>query len=101
MPTISTKPEKEFKVGAVRAAIWANPRTASDGRSFSSHKVMLERVYKDAGGFKSTNCLDVNDIPKAIVALKKAYEYLLCAESERNGAPQEEVAVPWASARMP
>jgi len=101
VPTISTKPEKEFKVGAVRAAIWANPRTASDGRSFSSHKVMLERVYKDAGGFKSTSSLDVNDIPKAILALKKAYEYLLCAEQERENPPQDEVPIPWASARVP
>ena len=33
--------------------------------------------YKDMhGNFKSTSSLDTNDIPKAILALKKAYEFL-------------------------
>ncbi|MBM3334785.1 hypothetical protein FJY63_09000 [Candidatus Sumerlaeota bacterium] len=101
MPTITTRPEKEFKVGAVRAAIWANPRVASDGRSFNSHKVILERVYKDREGFKSTDSLDPNDIPKAILALKKAYEYLMCVDQARDGGGKDEVVTAWASPRMP
>jgi len=101
MPTVTTKPEKEFKVGAVRAAIWANPRVSSDGRSFNSHKVILERVYKDREGFKSTDSLDANDIPKAILALKKAYEYLMCAEQQQGNGAKDDVVTSWASPRMP
>lgn len=101
MTTISTRPETELKVGAVRVTIWANPRVTSDGRPFSSHKVILERVYKDSGGFKSTGSLDVNDIPKAILVLKKAYESILCAEQKREGPSQDEVTIPWAPTRTP
>ena len=82
MPSISAKPEKEFRVGAVRAAIWVNERVSPDGRMFNSHKVVIERTYKDTEGFKSTDSLDVNDIPKAILALKRAYEWIMCSGQE-------------------
>lgn len=79
-----SKPEKEFRVGAVRTAIWTNPRRTSDGRAFNSHKVLIERVYKDSqGNFKTTNSLDANDVPKAILALKEAYSYIML---KGNGA---------------
>ncbi|MBM3302567.1 MAG: hypothetical protein FJY85_21780 [Deltaproteobacteria bacterium] len=94
MNGIPAKPEKEFKVGAVRAAIWANPRHGSDGKAFNSYKVILERTYRDnMGSFKTTPSLDINDIPKAILALKKAYEYLTI-----TGGPQAETGEneePW------
>jgi hypothetical protein len=92
------KPVKEFKVGGVRAAIWANTRQTSDGKTFSTHKVQLERTYKDAQGqFKTTGSLDSEDLPKAILALTKCYEFLsLAAEKSefesatgpRNGGGQ-------------
>jgi hypothetical protein len=77
MGGISAKPEKEIRVGAVRAAIWSNQYHTSSGSFFSSHKVTIERVYKDMhGNIKSTNSFDTNDLPKAILAMKKAFEYL-------------------------
>ena len=73
-----TKPEKAFKVGAVRAAIWVNPRVTMGGKSFNSHKVIIERTYKDGErGFKTTGSLDTNDVPKAILALWQAHQYLM------------------------
>ena len=94
MTGVSAKPEKEFKVGAVHAAIWSNPRRTGDGRMFNSQKVILERVYRDnMGNFKSTYSLEISDIPKAILALKKAYEYLvfICQKSTtaENGDPRD------------
>lgn len=81
-----SRPEKEFKIGPVRAAIWSNPRTTSDGRSFNSMKVAVERIYRDSdGNFKSTGRFDTNDIPKLIIALNRAYEYLVL----RNTASPE------------
>ena len=78
MNSAFTKPENEFKVGSVKASIWSNPRETRDGKVFNSHKVIVDRVYRDASGeFKATSSLDVNDIPKAILALKKAYDYLM------------------------
>ena len=100
MTSIATRPEKEFKVGAVRAAIWANERHAPDGKTFNSHKVLVDRVYKDnQGDFKTTSSLEANDIPKAILALKKAYEYLTLTPTKNRDAkpepsPSPDLAVP-------
>ena len=91
MNSLSTKPDQEFKVGSVKASVWSNRRETRDGKMFNSHKVIVDRVYRDPGGeFKATNSLDVNDIPKAILALKKAYDYLMTqrpAEGERPPRP--------------
>jgi len=91
MNGIPAKPEKEFRVGAVRVAVWTNPRHAADGRIFNSHKIQVERTYKDVTGkFACTNSLDTNDIPKAILALKKAYEYLTIRDptNQPSSGPQ-------------
>ena len=88
------KPEKEFKVGAVRATIWENKRLSKDGETFSNHKVIVDRTYKDEQeGFKTTNSLGVDDIPKAILALSKAYDYLLGRRVQREGSEAESLSL--------
>jgi len=78
MTTDPTRPKKDFRVGSVRATIWANPRTTRTGESFVSHTIRLERTYRDPlGEFQKTDSLEVNDVPKAIIALRKAYEHLM------------------------
>ncbi|MFC1735525.1 hypothetical protein ACFL1X_05370 [Candidatus Hydrogenedentota bacterium] len=80
------KPEINFKVGAVRAAIWKRTRTNRDGTIFQTHKVVLDRTYKDKEGqWKHTTSFDVNDVPKAVLALEKAYDYLLSKPGEKSG----------------
>ncbi len=65
------RPENEFKAGAVRASIWSNLRKTGTGNCFNSRKLVLERIYKDSqGNFKTTNSLDINNIPKAIIVLQ-------------------------------
>jgi hypothetical protein len=72
------KPIANIKVGSVRTAIWKNQRQNENGNSFESVKVVLDRTYKDrSGNYSSTHSLDANDIPKAIFALMKAYEWLM------------------------
>ena len=84
----TNKPVKEIRVGAVRAAIWSNQRHTGNGQTFNSQKVQLERIYKDASGnFASTGSLDVTDIPKAILALKKAYEFCVLDGTEPSPSP--------------
>jgi len=81
------KPLVNIKVGSVRAAIWKNQRQNENGNSFESVKVVLDRTYKDrSGNYSSTHSLDVNDIPKAIFALMKAYEYLMERQEESEVA---------------
>jgi len=70
------KPETIFKVGAVRAAVFRNAIQKS-GQQVWLPKVVLEVRYRDPQGqWKGTNSLSINDLPKAILALQKAYDYL-------------------------
>jgi hypothetical protein len=88
----SNKPEAVFKVGAVRASIFRNT-IVQNGRTIPLPKVVLEVRYKDkAGEWKGTNSLSLNEVPKAILALEKAYEYLT---SHRDApAPDADMAEP-------
>jgi len=72
-----SKPETVFKVGAVRASIFRNT-VERNGQSIPLPKVVIEVRYKDkTGQWNGTNSLSLNDLPKAILALQKAFEYLM------------------------
>ena len=71
------KPETVFKVGAVRASVFRNIISKS-GKSIPLPKVVIEVRYKDkTGQWQGTNSLSLNDLPKATLALQKAFEYLM------------------------
>ena len=74
---MSNKPEIVFKIGAVRASVFRNT-IQKNGQSIQLPKVVIEVRYKDnAGQWQGTNTLSTNDIPKAVLALQKAFEYLM------------------------
>lgn len=73
---MSNKPEKVFKVGAVRASVFNNT-IQQGGKDVTISKVILEVRYKDkAGEWKGTHSLSLNELPKAILALQMAYQWL-------------------------
>ena len=73
---MSSKPEKVFQHGALKAAIFANEHE-KDGQSFTVRRVSLQKLYRDKeGALKTTNSLEVNDLPKAILVLQKSFDYL-------------------------
>jgi hypothetical protein len=52
-------------------------RVFQDGESFTRESISVQRVYRDKeGAFKTTTSLNVNDLPKAILVLQKAFDYL-------------------------
>lgn len=69
-----------IKIGAVQVAIWTN--TSKKGNTFQT--AQLTRSYKDGDEWKQTNNLNANDIPKAILALNKAYEHIVTTKNETN-----------------
>lgn len=80
-----SKPEQVFKMGAVRASVFANP-IVRDGQTVMLRKVVIEVRYRDkTGQWAGTNSLSINDLPKAITALQQAYEYLL-SNASHDGA---------------
>lgn len=72
------QPEKKFRAGAISATVWENTGQRKDGTTASFNTISFERGYKDKNGeWKSTSSLRIADIPKAVVVLNKAYEYLI------------------------
>ena len=82
------QPEKRFKAGNCEAAVFENEITR-DGNTVNVKKVAIQKRYKSNDEWKSTHSLDKNDIPKMMLALSKAYEYLTLREDKID----EEVAV--------
>ena len=69
-------PFKKFRVGNVAATIWQ--RNTEKGAMFS---IQVTKSYKDKeNNWKNTNSLGQNDLPKAILALQKSYEFLALNE---------------------
>lgn len=80
------KPEISFKCGSCDAAVFENEITTG-GKTIKVKKVSFQKRYKDSDGeWKNTYSLDVNDIPKAILALSKAYEYIVLSVKSTEGA---------------
>ena len=81
---VGNQPVAKFKHGAVEAAIFEN-EVKKNGKSFMMRKVVLQRNYLDRNDqWQSTSSLDVNDIPKAVLVLSKAYDLLTRTETSNN-----------------
>jgi len=73
------KPIKKFSAGGVQVAVWENE--GKEGKQFYS--VSIDRRYKDKNDeWKSTNSFKATDLPKAVLALNKAYEYLTLKDDD-------------------
>ncbi len=84
---MKNKPERIFKAGPVRASVFQN-KIVHDGKPVTFPKVVIEVRYKDKSGeWKGTNSLSINDLPKAILALQQAYEYLTTRRSSDEKHP--------------
>ncbi len=71
-------PKMKFSAGGIQVAIWEN--TTKEGKAYNT--VSLDKRYKVGEQWKSTNSMKVNELPKAILALQRAYEYLSLREQE-------------------
>ncbi|MBW2964638.1 hypothetical protein KY363_04215 [Candidatus Woesearchaeota archaeon] len=72
-------PEMKFKAGTISATVWKNTVKTKDGRDADIRSVSFDRRYldKDTNEWKSTSSLRAMDLPKAVVVLNKAYEYIV------------------------
>ena len=70
-----SQPDIIFKHGACNAAVFTKEVTKGD-RTFTSRTVSFQKRYRDKQGeWQSTSYLDVNDLPKAMLVLNKAFDY--------------------------
>ena len=84
-----SQPEITFRHGLCSASIYENEFNR-DGEKLTVRSVSFQRSYLDKdGNWQRTNSLKVNDIPKAVLVLNKAYEFLTSnsfAEAEQDDA---------------
>ena len=78
-------PEHKIRAGQVRVAVWRN--STQDGKTFYS--CTLEKQFKKDNEWKTTNSLNKNDVPKAVLALQKAYEYLVLNKTQKEIIEEE------------
>ena len=83
------QPEITFRHGLCSASIWEQDFDR-DGEKFTVRTVSFQRSYLDKeGNWQQTNSLKVNDIPKAVLVLNKAYEFLTSNSFADAGADDE------------
>lgn len=83
------KPEKSFRCGGCEAAVFEN-EIVKAGKKISIKKVSFQKRYKSADGeWKSTNSLDIHELPKAILVLTKAYDFA-CTGTDDFGHDTDE-----------
>ncbi len=71
------QPASRVKAGGIEVTIWEN----SNKFGGTNTSVTMQRNYKDKQEqWQKTNNLKINDIPKAILALSKAYEKIVLKE---------------------
>ncbi|MCF7871977.1 hypothetical protein K9L97_02990 [Candidatus Woesearchaeota archaeon] len=78
-------PEKKFIAGSISATIWLNTSQSEDGKEIFYRTVNLGRSYLDKeGNWQNTSSLRTSDLPKAILVLNKAYEFLALKDTEQE-----------------
>jgi hypothetical protein len=87
------QPEKKFRAGAISATVWQNMgQSKKTGETTSYRTISLQRGYKDKNDqWQSTNSFRINDLPRAAVVLKQAYEYLVTKQQDSTAYTEEVV----------
>jgi hypothetical protein len=78
----SSHPEKTFRAGLLSASVFRNTVTVGDEQRLIPKVTFQKRYKKPDGEWATTSSLDVHEIPKAILVLEKAYEYLVSRETD-------------------
>jgi len=73
------QPEITFRHGACSASVFNNEVKRGDD-TFRTRSVSFQRRYRDpAGSWHTSHSLAPTDIPKAVLVLNKAFEYITSA----------------------
>ena len=82
-------PEQVFRHGGCQASIFINT-VKKNGAAIDIPKVCIAKRYCDSQrNWQSTSSLDVNDVPKMILALSRAYQHLTASKSSSANGVEE------------
>jgi hypothetical protein len=80
-----TMPDMTFKAGSCRASVFKN-KVERDGKEVIIPKVSILKRYMDKGGaWKNSQSFGVNDLPKLMVVVIKAYDFLTSRKKDGSG----------------
>lgn len=83
---MGNKPVGEFKVGRVRAAVWAN-----ESESGPWHSVTFSRLYKDKdGNWQDSPNFSRDDLPLLMKAADQAHTFLYQTPPPEDGGSAPE-----------
>ncbi|MBN2420649.1 hypothetical protein JXB27_00015 [Candidatus Woesearchaeota archaeon] len=77
------KPEKVFKAGVIQASVFRNERKVNGVDTYIP-SVSFQKRYQEEGQWKTTGVLDTRDLPKAVLVLSKAFDYLVSKGDEEE-----------------
>ena len=99
MTDIQSKPEVQFRVGPIRVTIWTNP-LPQPGKDLpqDTRRVTIEH---DSHPRATAATLGACDIPQAMLALRKAHDYLQNTRGKSITAAAFLTAEPPAPERVP
>ncbi len=81
----SNHPEKKFRAGTISATVWKNPVKRKDGSDGAFRTISIERSYKDKNNaWQTTNSFRINDLPRAELVLRQAFEFAVISGSEAS-----------------
>jgi len=82
--TAASKPTKTFRIGTVQASVFMNT-VEKDGKTVKIPSVSFQKRYTDQEGtWQTTNKLNANDIPKAVLVLNEAYKYVALKQRQED-----------------
>lgn len=75
-------PVKEFRSSALSVAIWRN-ESQEEGKTIVKHSVRPQKRYRDdSGTWQDSSYLFPDELPKMIMLLNKAYEFIQLKEGK-------------------
>lgn len=75
-------PEKRFTTGAISATIWRNESLDKKGNKVDYRTVTIQKRYSGKDGiWRTSNSLRVDDLPKVVLLLGKAYEFIVLKQN--------------------
>ena len=80
--TAKTKPARELRLGAIKAALWAN-RTEQGVR----HNVTFRRLYKDADQWRSSDSFGRDDLLLLAKLADQAHSWI-CGQEQSPSQPE-------------
>jgi hypothetical protein len=83
------KPVKTFRIRGISASVFAN-ETHADGQPVRFFKVSVQRAFRQDGEFKHNSSFGRDDIPVAMLVLRRAWEFIVDSEAAATAEKSQE-----------